>query len=143
MRQRRKASTLLATAVILAGCYNARVNTGLPPSDQVIEEKWAASWIGGAVSPETVETASECPNGVAQVHTYHSFLNMLVAGLTAGIFTPMTIRVTCASAKVSQGETGAADIIVDTAAPMEEQMEQLQEAVDRSNQLQDGVVVRF
>ncbi|NNK65052.1 MAG: hypothetical protein HKO98_17750, partial [Gemmatimonadetes bacterium] len=29
------------------------------------------------------------------VETQHSFLNGLVAGLTFGIFTPMTITVTC------------------------------------------------
>lgn len=53
--------------------------------------------------PATVEAMAECGSaGVARVDTQHSFLNGLVGGLTFGIFTPMTITVTC-----GQGEDDA------------------------------------
>lgn len=38
----------------------------------------------------------KCPKGVAKVETLMSFLNGLVSGLTLGILTPWSIRVTCA-----------------------------------------------
>jgi hypothetical protein len=142
MHHSRGAGIVLATAIVLAGCYNARVITGLTPSDQVIQEDWAASWIYGAVSPKTVEAAAQCPNGVAQVHTYHSFLNILVASLTAGIFTPISIQVTCAAGSRSRA-VGATDMRIDTDAPLAQQLAQFQQAVDRSRRTGERVLVRF
>jgi hypothetical protein len=83
--------SLAVIAVTVAGCYNAKIETGLPPSDQKIEDHWADSWIGGLVPPSAVETAEKCPNGVAKVETKLSFLNQLVGVLTLGIYTPMYI----------------------------------------------------
>ena len=80
----------------LAGCYHAVVETGRPPSGQVVEKEWAHSFIGGLIPPSVVETASQCPNGVARVETEHSLLNMLAAGLTGGLYSPITIKVACA-----------------------------------------------
>ena len=89
------AAGLLVAAL---GCYHATVDTGLTPSTVVVEKSWASGWIFGLVPPSTVETASKCPHGAAKVETQHSFLNMLVGGLTGGIYTPMSIKVTCAQA---------------------------------------------
>jgi hypothetical protein len=84
--------------VALAGCYHATIDTGRAPSSTVIEKEWAHCFIFGLVAPETVNTASSCPNGVAKVETQHSFLNMLAQFITFSLYTPMTITVTCASA---------------------------------------------
>ncbi len=86
---------LLSTA---AACYHATVNTGLTPSAVVVEEGWAPGWLWGLVPPGPIETAAKCPHGVAKVETQHSFLNLLVGGLTGGIFQPMSIKATCAQA---------------------------------------------
>jgi hypothetical protein len=88
--------TLLTAVVVLSGCYHATIETGLPPGNQTLEKPWASSWIGGLVPPQTVETASRCPNGVARIETQQSFVNGLVAWITFFIYTPMTIVVTCA-----------------------------------------------
>jgi hypothetical protein len=80
----------------LTGCYAASVDTGRPPSAKVISKPWASSWIFGLVPPPAIQTATECPNGVAKVETQLSFLNQLVGALTFGIYTPMQIVVTCA-----------------------------------------------
>jgi hypothetical protein len=90
--------TAAAAAVVLSGCYRAVVDTGRAPSDVVINKPWANSFIYGLVPPPVTQTAQQCAGGVAQVVTQHSFLNGLVAGLTFGIYTPMTITVTCARA---------------------------------------------
>ena len=84
-------------AVSLSGCYRAVVTTGLSPSATVVTEEWAHSFIYGLVPPEEVDGGAACPSGVATVETEHSFLNSLAAGLTWVIYTPITIRVTCAS----------------------------------------------
>ena len=144
MKRFMKLAAVLVVIAVVSGCYNARVETGLAPSQEVIKEGWAPSWIYGAVSPPTVEAASACPNGVSQVHTYHSFLNMLVAGLTFGIFTPMTINVTCAQASGGVDEaSGASEVRIDAGASMEEKVQRFQDAVDLSAETGKAVIVRF
>ena len=87
---------LLAALLLVAGCYHATVETGLQPSPQTVEKRWASGWIFGLVPPSTVSTKEQCANGVAKVETQLSFLNQLVGIVTLGIYTPMDIRATCA-----------------------------------------------
>jgi hypothetical protein len=94
----RKLSGLLLL-MFSAGCYHATVETGLTPSPVTIEKPWASGWIYGLVPPSTVETMAKCPNGAAKVETQLSFPNQLVNFLTLGIYTPMEIKVTCATPK--------------------------------------------
>jgi hypothetical protein len=98
MGARLKASTAAVGLVALMGCYHATIETGLPSGQEKISQPWAMSFIYGLIPPPTVQVASRCPNGVAQVETQQSFLNGLVSVLTFGIVTPMQIDVTCAGA---------------------------------------------
>ena len=111
MRHALKA-TLVTMALVLAACWHATIETGLTPSNQVIEKDFASAWIIGLVPPKTLETQAKCPNGVSKVETKLSFLNQLVAFLTLDIYTPMMIKVTCAQggrASLSPG-TRALDV---------------------------------
>ena len=109
-----KKTLLAATAtLVLSGCYHAMIETGLPPSAQTLENKWASGWIYGLVPPKTVETMQRCPNGVARVETQLSFANQLVNFLTLGIYTPMEIVVTCASGGMEDEQ------VVDNATDLE------------------------
>jgi hypothetical protein len=80
-----------------AGCYHASVETGRAAGNQHIDKSWAPGFLYGAVGPGTVDAKSGCAHGVSRVETKHSFLNMLVGGLTLGVYTPMTVDVTCAA----------------------------------------------
>jgi hypothetical protein len=108
------ASTAL---IILAstGCYHATIETGATPSTETISKPWASGWVFGLVPPSNVETAAKCPHGVAKVETQLSFLNQLVTFLTIGIYTPMTIEVTCAATKTADGSEPKADLTVSRA----------------------------
>lgn len=88
---------LASVLLIVPGCYHAQVATDKAPSTQTIDQPFANSWIFGLVPPPVVETAEECPDGVARAETRLSFVNMLVGNLTFGIYTPMHIKVTCAA----------------------------------------------
>jgi hypothetical protein len=95
MRIRRAAAVV--AAFLLTGCYHAVIQTGRPESSDIITLKWANGFVYGLVPPPVVETAARCTNGVAKVETQHSFLNILAAAVTFGIYTPIQIDVTCAA----------------------------------------------
>lgn len=114
--------------VLAPACYHATVDTGLSPSNQIVEKSFASSWIGGLIPPSTVETASKCPHGAAKVETQLSFVNMLVGFITGGIYTPMSIKVTCASAgRASISPTTPTIDVGANATP-----EQMRDAIDRA-----------
>jgi hypothetical protein len=137
----RKTDVVLLCAVALAGgaCYHATVETGATPATQTVEKGWASSWIYGLVPPSTVETASRCPGGVARIETQVSFGNQLVSFLTLGIYTPMSIKVTCAA------RAGGADAeeLLQVGPGLETPEEAINEAVNRVRSLGKPVLVRF
>ncbi|MES2522823.1 MAG: Bor family protein [Gemmatimonadota bacterium] len=108
-------------ALVLSGCYHAVVTTGRPAGDVTINKPWANSFVYGLVPPPVTETAQQCKGGVAKVETQQSFLNGLVGGLTFGLYTPMTINVTCASSTAMLPGAPALDVgTVDAAATFEQ-----------------------
>lgn len=124
---------LLSGAFFLTGCYNAKVSTGLEPSNQVIEQSFASSWIYGLVPPSVVEAQNQCQNGVAEVETKLSFLNMLVGNLTGGIYTPMYIKVTCAAGTRAEVSTDEHDIYtINNDDPEEVTGETIRKATEKS-----------
>jgi len=85
----------------------------------------------------TVATASKCPNGVAKVETRLSFVNQLVAWLTGYIYTPMSIKATCAESRRASVSAPRIDVGADPTA------EQVKNAISRAAELslRDGVPV--
>jgi hypothetical protein len=136
---RRFASVAAISAFALtAGCYHAVIDTGRPASGVVVENEWAASWIAGLVPPSAVNTASQCPNGVSKVETQHSFLNQLASFVTFGIYSPMTITVSCAA-----GGTASAAEFIEAGATLEERTAAFQTAIERATETGSAVLVRF
>lgn len=126
-------SRLVATVGIAfsVGCYHATIETGAPPSSEVISKSFAAGWIYGLVPPSTVATAAKCPDGVSKVETQLSFVNQLVSFLTFMIYTPMNIKVTCAAKRSASSGAPGADIFV----ALEAGTREIQEAFRRAAEL--------
>lgn len=99
---RHKMLALAAASLLLSGCYRVTVvhNPGgvaQASAPAQINKAWQPSFIYGLVPPPEVNTKEQCPNGVAKVETVHSFLNGLVAGILYSLYTPITVKVTCAA----------------------------------------------
>lgn len=107
-------AALVLVVFSFTGCYVATIDTGKSPSAQVIKKPFASGWLFGLIPPSTVKTAAECPNGIAKVETQLSFVNMLVANLTLGIYTPMQITVTCADKSLSSIEDKSSLLVCET-----------------------------
>ena len=131
--------SVVGLLVAAPACYHATVDTGLSPSNQTVEKSFAAAWIGGLVPPSTVETASKCQHGAAKIETQLSFVNMLVGWLTLGIYTPMSIKVTCAEAGRASISPTEPTLDVGAGATGDQMREAIQRAAELS--LRDGVPV--
>jgi hypothetical protein len=131
-----------ALLLTLPACYHATIETGLPPSPQVIAKTFASGWIYGLVPPSPVKTMSQCPNGVSKVETQLSFVNQLVNAITLGIYTPMSIKVTCASGGRSAAP-GSPEIKVGDGATPEEVIDAFRRAADAAVESHGPVYVRF
>jgi hypothetical protein len=84
-------------AILASGCYHATIETGAPPSPEVVDKEMMSGWVLGLVPPKTVNTAAECKNGVSKVETQQTFVDGLIRVITLGIYTPMSVKVTCAA----------------------------------------------
>lgn len=131
---------LVASIVLLTGCYHARVTTGEEPSNQVIDEPFASSWVYGLVPPDPVDAAEECDNGVAIVETQLSFVNQLVGFVTFGIYTPMHITVTCATGGTASLQE---QVTVPAGATEAETAKAVQKAARTSAETRQAVAVQF
>jgi len=135
---RPRAVLLLLGIIALVGCYHATVDTGVAPSDVVIQKRWASGWVFGLVPPSVTATAAQCPSGVAKVETRLSFLNQVVSFFTMSIYTPMEIRVTCAVGV----EPAAVAMTIPESASSEDWQAALAAAADRSAEVEGPVYLR-
>ena len=81
--------------------------------------------------------------GVAKVETVHSFVNQLVGAITFGIFTPMSIKVTCAGRGRAQGPEVQPDVRVGAGADEATVRAAMEAAADRAVSLKRPVFVQF
>lgn len=89
---------LFAAAFLgLAGCYKVEIiNVSEGGAvGQTVNTK-AHTLIAGMVTLNLIDAAKLCNGkGVAKLQTQHSFIDMLVSSLTAGIYAPVSVEVTC------------------------------------------------
>ena len=124
---------MLVMSISLISCYNASVITDKTPSDIIIEEPWALSFVYGLIPPATIDASEKCKNGIAKVETELSFLNQLVSGLTAGLITPMHITVTCAVADLGNLNTTQINLFtVNKGSELIEIQETFKQAADQA-----------
>ena len=91
-------TALLAAAVVLStACFHQTMHSGLTPSTTVVEKQFVATWLWGIVPATPIDTRQSCPSGVATVETQQTFMNGFVGVLTLGIYSPQSVRITCAS----------------------------------------------
>ena len=88
---------LLLSVLLTTACYHQVVQTGATPGPRVVEHPWTATYVFGLVPAREISTVAQCPDGVAVIETQQTFLNGLVGVLTLGIYTPQTVRITCAA----------------------------------------------
>ena len=86
----RNSMLALVLVAALPACYTTTVKTGRQMSGEVHTQTshiFVEGLIGGNVAP---------PCDPAQIVTKQGFLDLVIGGLTAGLYTPVTVTTTCA-----------------------------------------------
>jgi hypothetical protein len=135
-------TALLTAALLATGCYHQVVETGATRGSRVVERPWTATYIFGLVPAAEISVAAECPNGVAVIETQQSFVNGLVGVLTLGIYTPQTVRITCAGGG-AQLPSDARTVRVAAEAPAAERQAAAREAVELATRSGAPVVLEL
>jgi hypothetical protein len=138
---RLRSSLAALSALLLSACFHQVVQTGRTPGSTVINKPWTSTFIFGLVPATEINTAAECPGGVATVETLRSFPNGLVGAITFGIYTPVTVKITCASGTASL--PGAMRINVREGATTAERVAATNEAIELSLRTGNAVVVTY
>jgi len=98
---KRVRSLVAATAALAAtGCYTTTYKTATPGGGKTHEES-ASYFIYGLVGDKTVNLSEICPEGVSEWKDYQSIGDSILGCITAGIYTPKSITVTCAGGKTA------------------------------------------
>ena len=86
---------LFGSSLLLTSCYSYTSVVGSGAQGNETVTKWNHYVIYG-LAPVGVSDSKEMADGAENytVHTRHSFINGLIAGITFGIYTPTTTTVT-------------------------------------------------
>lgn len=96
MKQMACGLMMVGVLVSTTGCFEHTYNAGVgAPAGSVVYDEWQSHWLGGLIGERTLDIRTYCPSGNATVHDEQSFLNGLVATLTAGIYAPTTVTIRC------------------------------------------------
>lgn len=89
---------LLSAAMFATGCFSTTFQySSRAPAGQA-QEAGRAFLIRGLINlNDPLRAYDYCPSGVQSVETVHTFGDMFLGCLTASIYTPNTVKVTCAS----------------------------------------------
>lgn len=91
-------SMILMLPLLLVACYKTPlVNfSGGQGSPGQVVKVWNSSLILGLVPLSEVDVRAACGDkGVWSVTTQMSFVNLLLNGITGGIYSPTTAKITC------------------------------------------------
>jgi hypothetical protein len=134
-------SSAAAAVLLTAACFHQIVQTGRAPGSTVIEKPWTSTFVFGIVPAAEINTAAQCPGGVAVVETQRTFLNGLVGVITIGIYTPVDVKITCASGTAMV--PGARAIDVGAEASVAEREAAVDSAIELATRTNQTVVVRY
>ena len=94
--------TLIVAAVMavsLLGCNHVYfAGDGAPGETHAVRNSF---FLAGLIGEARVDAHALCPQGIAAVHTYETFLDGFFSGLTLLIYTPRHVEITCVAGHAS------------------------------------------
>ena len=99
------AMIMISLALATSACASHHIHYKNPQATQVAETKSAKQsfFLWGLVGGKEVDLQQMCPSGVAGIDSRTSGVDSIMAALTAGIYSPMSVEVHCAAGTVATG----------------------------------------
>ena len=99
------AMLMISLALATSACASHHIHYKNPNATQVGETKNAKQsfFLWGLVGGSEVNLQQMCPSGVAGIDSRSSGMDSIMAALTAGIYSPMSVEVHCSAASVAAG----------------------------------------
>lgn len=88
-------TALLAPLLLAAGCMKTTITTGAPAGAS--SDHKAKFFIGGLIGETDFNLDQMCPTGVSKIEESAQFGDVLASCITCSIYTPRTVKITCAS----------------------------------------------
>ena len=118
MKQMARGLMMVGVVASITGCFEHTYNVGAgAPTGSVVYDEWQSQWLGGLIGERTLDIRTYCPSGNATVHDEQSFLNGLVASLTAGIYAPTTVTIRCDTGRDVELTLDEAELMTIFSAP--------------------------
>jgi len=137
-----RALTLAAVCLVASACYHQQVMSGRTPGTTIVAKPWTPTWIFGLVPATPIDVTQQCGRaGVAIVETQQTVPNWLVGLVTLGIFTPIDVKVTCASGSASLPSGATFYVARDASQSQREAV--FAAAVAESQRTQHAVLIRY
>jgi hypothetical protein len=97
----------ISLALALSACATHRINYSNPsvPAGGATKDYRQSFYLWGLVGGKEVDLARECPSGVAKIESKSSAIDGILAAITAGIYSPMSVHVQCAGGQSASLET--------------------------------------
>jgi hypothetical protein len=91
------AAATLAAVLSISGCFRHSYTYPDPPEDRAQVWQWHHHLLWGLVNiSPSVHLERICPQGVARIENWMGPAQAIISYLTAGIYSPTTVRVFCA-----------------------------------------------
>lgn len=87
---------IILFSLLISGC--ARVTVSKDGDYDTSNPSWEEKqdiFVFGLISDEDVQLNEVCPSGTKQLETQITFSDLILTGLTVGIYSPKTARVWC------------------------------------------------
>lgn len=135
---------LIVFGLLFSGCYGTKVTTGLEKGSKTVTKRQTGFVNGLVMQNMPIDGTNRCPNGVAAVKTELTVLDQLLASFTGGIYSPITVSVTCAAGSMSSTMPAPdVDFTVPEDAPKVEVKETITAAAEQSAERNESVRVQF
>ena len=85
-------------ALLLFGCAETRLYSGLPPGDPPagFENRWHSSYLFGTTDTGPYDLARLCPSGWSEISVAPDFFTSVAGAATLFLYTPNRLTIVCA-----------------------------------------------
>ncbi len=89
-----------AVAALVGGCFNVTYTNPRLPANGVVVEGTNHFFVAALVGDERVPVYQMCPQGVSQIESGLSFVDLVITAITFTIYDPRSYVVHCGGAPV-------------------------------------------